>query len=148
MQKCKSPLDNFHMASTLSQTYSMYRHPERAFFQKSQTFGLGQENWAKKCRGILGIFGRYIFWHCESLLRGFDCLFGAVSFLKTLDFRPKIYESQINPKIDIGHKEFGRYSHHRSVVGHRQVSSTPFGILFCLPVQFQNSGSSLFIICK
>ena len=28
------------------------------------------------------------------------------------------------------------------------VSSTPFGIHFRLPVQFQNSGSSLFIICN
>ena len=24
-----------------------YRHPEKAFFQKSQTFGLGQINWAE-----------------------------------------------------------------------------------------------------
>ena len=33
-------------------------HPENAFFQKSQTFGLGQTNWAEKCSGIWGIFGR------------------------------------------------------------------------------------------
>ena len=30
----------------------------------------------------------------------------------------------------------------------RWVSSTPFGIPFCLPVQFQNRGSSTFIIFK
>ena len=55
----------------------------------------------------MGIFGRYIFWHCESLLRGFDCLFGAVSFLKTLDFRPKIYESQKIPKLILAIKNLG-----------------------------------------
>ena len=38
--------------------YCMDGHSERAFFQKSQTFGFGQTNWAEKCRGILGIFGQ------------------------------------------------------------------------------------------
>ena len=30
-----------------------YGHPERAFFRKSQTFGLGQTNWAKLSALIL-----------------------------------------------------------------------------------------------
>jgi hypothetical protein len=27
--------------------YMVYGHPERAFFQKFETFGLGQTNWAE-----------------------------------------------------------------------------------------------------
>ena len=37
-----------------------YGHPERALFQKSQTFGLGQTNWAYIFWGIWGIFGQTI----------------------------------------------------------------------------------------
>ena len=46
--------------------------PERAFFQKLETFGLGQTNWAE----ILGAFWVFpakllaLFWHCESLVHG------------------------------------------------------------------------------
>ena len=43
---------------------------QSGFIRKFQTFGLGQTNWAEKCRGILGI----------------------------LDFRPKTYNFQITPK--------------------------------------------------
>ena len=32
-----------------------YGHPERAFFQKLETFGLGQTNWAEILRGIWDI---------------------------------------------------------------------------------------------
>ena len=35
-------------------------HPERAFFQKFETFGLGQTNWADFFGGILGIFSQTI----------------------------------------------------------------------------------------
>ena len=35
-------------------------HPERAFFQKFETFGLGQTIWADKFWGIWGIFSRFI----------------------------------------------------------------------------------------
>ena len=35
-----------------------YGHPERAFLQKSETFGLGQTNWAENIGGIWGIFGQ------------------------------------------------------------------------------------------
>jgi hypothetical protein len=31
-------------------------HPDRAFFQKFETFGLGQTNWAEILGCILGIF--------------------------------------------------------------------------------------------
>ena len=34
-----------------------YGHPEKAFFQKSWTFGLGQTFWAEIFWGIWGIFG-------------------------------------------------------------------------------------------
>jgi hypothetical protein len=37
-----------------------YEHPERAFFQKSEIFGLGQTNWAEIFCGIWGIFGQTI----------------------------------------------------------------------------------------
>ena len=37
-----------------------YGHPERAFFQKFETFGLGQTNWAEIFWGIWGIFGQTI----------------------------------------------------------------------------------------
>ena len=36
-----------------------YGHPERVFFRKSQTFGLGQTNWAENFGDIWGIFGRF-----------------------------------------------------------------------------------------
>ena len=35
-------------------------HPERAFFQKFETFGLGQTNWAEILGGILGISSQTI----------------------------------------------------------------------------------------
>ena len=35
-------------------------HPERAFFQKFETFGLGQTNWAEILRGNSGISGQTI----------------------------------------------------------------------------------------
>ena len=37
-----------------------YGHPERAFFQKFKTFGLGQTNWAEILSGIWGISGQTI----------------------------------------------------------------------------------------
>ena len=35
-------------------------HPERAFFQKFESFGLGQTNWAEILGGILGISSQTI----------------------------------------------------------------------------------------
>ena len=35
-------------------------HPERAFFQKFETFGLGQTNWAEILGGILAISSKPI----------------------------------------------------------------------------------------
>ena len=35
-------------------------HPERAFFQKFETFGLGQTNWAEILEGILAISSQTI----------------------------------------------------------------------------------------
>ena len=35
-------------------------HPERAFSQNFETFGLGQTNWAEILRGIWGIYGQTI----------------------------------------------------------------------------------------
>ena len=37
-----------------------YGHPERAFFQKFKTFGLGQTKWAEILCRILGISGQTI----------------------------------------------------------------------------------------
>ena len=80
------------------------RHPERHFFRKSKTFGLGQTNWAEKCREILGIFGQNYTTHLGTV-NVFEYLV-VVFTEKTLDFWPKTYQSQINPKYDIGHKNF------------------------------------------
>ena len=44
-----------------------YGHPERAFFRKSQTFGLGQTNWADKFWGIWGISGQTISTHFSTV---------------------------------------------------------------------------------
>ena len=44
--------------------WTAYLHPERAFFfEKSQTFGLGQTNWAKIFWDIWIIFGQFISSH-------------------------------------------------------------------------------------
>ena len=45
-----------------------YGHPERAFFRKPQTFGLGQTNWAEKYWGIWGIFGQFISTHFSTVV--------------------------------------------------------------------------------
>ena len=41
-------------------TITDYGHPERASFQKFETFGLGQTNWAEIFQGIWGIFSQTI----------------------------------------------------------------------------------------
>ena len=43
--------------------FKYYGQPERVFLRKSQTFGLGQTNLAKKFWGIWGIFCRFISTH-------------------------------------------------------------------------------------
>ena len=80
-------------------------NPERSFFRKFQTLGLGQTNCAEKCRGIWGISPKlqYSSWHCESLLHGLEYL--VVVFCK------KNWISglkHITLKYDIGRKEFKR----------------------------------------
>ena len=40
--------------------YTDYGHPERVFFQKFETFGLGQKNWAEILWGIWDITGQTI----------------------------------------------------------------------------------------
>jgi hypothetical protein len=93
---CASKLENSIFAPSI--VYVTDGHPERAFVWKSQTFGLGQTNWAEKCRGILGIFSQttvsiLALWVSTVLSICFVCF-----LQKTLDFRPKTYKSQINPK--------------------------------------------------
>ena len=47
-------------------------HPERAFFQKFESFGLGQTSWAEFW-GAFWLFSAKLlalFWHCESLVHG------------------------------------------------------------------------------
>ena len=51
-----------------------YGHPERAFFQKSRTFGLGQTSWAEMFLRHLGYFWsdyQYPFWYCDILVKVF-----------------------------------------------------------------------------
>ena len=43
------------------------RTPRESSFRKSQTFGLGQTNWADKFWGIWGIFGQTISTHFDTL---------------------------------------------------------------------------------
>ena len=47
--------------------YMDYGHPDRAFFGKSQTFGLGQPNWTENFGGIWGTFGRTISPHFRTV---------------------------------------------------------------------------------
>ena len=48
----------------ISESFSLWitdnGHPERDFFQKFKTFGLGQTNWAEILSGIRGISGQTI----------------------------------------------------------------------------------------
>ena len=55
-QQSKKHLTN---SKTMDPT-TVYGHPERAFFQKFENFGLGQTNWAEVLWGILGISGQII----------------------------------------------------------------------------------------
>ena len=47
-----------------------YGHPEVVFFQKSETFGLEQTNWAEifNAFGVFPVKLSALFWHCESLV--------------------------------------------------------------------------------
>ena len=69
--------------------------PRESFSQRSQTFGIGQANWAE----FLGAFGVFLallsslLWHCESLVYGkiYQIVFPTIKF----DFRPNAYKSKI-----------------------------------------------------
>ena len=76
------------------------RTSRESFFRKSQTFGLGQTNWAENFWGIWGIF--------EELHHPSQLSIRLFFLQKTLVFRPKTYKSQINPKDNIGRKEFAK----------------------------------------
>ena len=72
-------------------------HPERVFFFENPKFlGIGRQ---------IGHFGYYFQSRTSILALSIGCCFLQK---KTLDFRPKAYKSQINPKYDIHRKEFGR----------------------------------------
>ena len=45
---------------SVSKVKTICGHPERAFFQKFETFGLGQTNWAGILLGIWGISGQTV----------------------------------------------------------------------------------------
>ena len=60
--------------------------PERAFFQKSWTFGLGQTFWAEFFWGIWGIFGRTISTH-----------FGTVSSLSMFSIIQPLFLQKTKP---------------------------------------------------
>ena len=92
-----------------------YGLPERAFFQKSQTFGLGQTNWANTFWDILGIFGQ-----TTAPILALSPLPMVLSMWlffqqKTLVFRPKTYKSQLIPNMISAVKNLEN-SHHTSVV--------------------------------
>ena len=59
---------------------------QRDFFWKSQTFGLGQTNWAKKFGGIWGIFSRIISTH-----------FGTVSPLSMFSTNQPLFLQKTKP---------------------------------------------------
>ena len=77
----------FHV-SNLNPLYRLtdYRHPERAFFQKSRTFGLGQTFWAEIFWSIWGIFGRTISTH-----------FGTVSSLSMFSIIQPLFLQKTKP---------------------------------------------------
>ena len=83
---------------------SKTKDTQRDFFQKSQTFGFGQTNWAEFFEAFGGIFGQTIstIMYCESLVLEKMYLVQLVVLpTKTLFFRPNTYKSQINPKYDM-----------------------------------------------
>jgi hypothetical protein len=63
-----------------------YGHPKRAFFRKSQTFGLGQTNWAENFWGIWGIFGQFISTH-----------FGTVGSLSMFSINQPLFLQRTKP---------------------------------------------------
>ena len=68
-------------------TSTDYGHPERVFFfRKSQTFGLGQTNWAEKFWGIWGIFGRFFSTH-----------FGTVGSLSVFSINQPLFLQKTKP---------------------------------------------------
>ena len=71
-----------------------YGHPERAFFQRFETFGLGQTNWAEIFWDI-GVFSaklQALFWHFESLLHGkmYLVLFPTKKFSENSSKKPNL----------------------------------------------------------
>ena len=83
-----------------------YGQQERAFFGKSQTFGLGQTNWAQIFWGILGIFEQFI-----STNLGAVSPFSMFSINQSLFLQKSLYP---NPKylfgigdLNVGRKELG-----------------------------------------
>ena len=73
-----------------------YGHPERAFFQKFQTFGLGQTNWAD----LFEAFREYqhYFGTVSALSMG-KCIW-FIQLQNTMVFRSKTCNFQITPKYD------------------------------------------------
>ena len=86
------------------------RTPIESFFSENpRLLGLGRQIGPKNV-GAFWVFSaklQYSSWHCESLVHGLEYLV-VVFTKKTLDFRPKTYNSQITSKYDIGRKEFKR----------------------------------------
>ena len=105
-------------------------HPERTFFQKFETFGLGQTNWAEILGGILAISSQTI---GTILALNMSPLFirkcSWIFFLqKMLVFRSKTNNSQ-NKILAVKNLEkslctsvFGDMSHKPTYVGHTYIT--------------------------
>ena len=103
-----------------------YGHPDRAFFQKFETFGLGQTNWADILWGIWGISGQTI----STILAlwvpcSWESVAGSLSYKKLwflgLKFTtPKYSQNKIwavkNLRNNVRTSVFGGVSNHCSMV--------------------------------
>ena len=79
------------------------RTPREFFFQKSQTFPLGQTHWAKIFKGIWGIFSRTL-----STQFGVHFFYrSTIIFIKKQAFISKSQLSIWDWDLNFGHKELG-----------------------------------------
>ena len=84
-----------------------YNHTERAFFQKSQTFGLGHSNWAESFWGIWGIFVQFISTNLV-LWVPFPCFPLIYHFIyKKLSLHIQIENKYLGLIFNLGRKELG-----------------------------------------
>ena len=119
-----------------------YGHPERAFFQKFEIFGLGQTNWAENLWGIWAISGQTI----STILAlwvpyPWESVAGPLSykklwFLGLKHITPKYSQNKIwavqNLENSVRTSVFGEYVHESCMPFFKRTSTLGFESLFQL----------------